>query len=65
MDTTDSPKNYFLDFDGVLCYNVGDSSETALRSANDQCPYINLKSPYADYMLNALFEIRPVVATGY
>lgn len=65
MATTDSPIIYALDFDGVICDSVGESSETGLRSAKAQWPHLNLEPPFADHMLNAMATIRPVVETGY
>lgn len=62
---SDSPVAYALDFDGVVCDSVGESSHTALRAAARLWPQLNITEPYDESYLSALRKVRPVVETGY
>lgn len=61
----DSSVVYALDFDGVVCDSVGESSQTALRAAARLWPQLNITEPYEESYLSALRNVRPVVETGY
>lgn len=64
-----SPFIYALDFDGVICDSVEESSKTALMAAKSQWPHLALPSTCADdfppQLLSALCVVRPVVETGF
>eukprot|EP00879_Flechtneria_rotunda_P032260 GHRR01035436.1.p1 GENE.GHRR01035436.1~~GHRR01035436.1.p1 ORF type:complete len:159 (+),score=49.21 GHRR01035436.1:393-869(+) len=57
-----------LDFDGVVCDSVGESSLSAFKAAAIQWPEI-FKTPEAEAVKPQLVEqmraVRPVVETGY
>lgn len=59
---------YALDFDGVLCDSVGESSVSALRALTRVWPDLpnapSLSSP-PDWLVAAMRAVRPVVETGY
>lgn len=65
MSTANSNVVYALDFDGVLCDSVTESSQTALRAAERLWPHLKTSHPYSSQLLNALREIRPVIETGF
>lgn len=56
---------YALDFDGVLCDSVSESSTTALKSALNLWPELNADEPFNPHLVSALSQIRPVIETGY
>lgn len=56
---------YALDFDGVVCDSVGESSQTALRAAAKLWPDLNITEPFPEGNLSALRKVRPVIETGY
>ena len=56
---------YALDFDGVLCDSVGESSKTALKAAAKLWPHLLVEEPYDERILSAIAQIRPVIETGY
>ncbi|DBA77981.1 TPA: hypothetical protein ACH3X1_009137 [Trebouxia sp. C0004] len=57
-----------LDFDGVVCNSVGESSETAWKAAEQHWPDV-FKSEQArakkDTVLRDMQVVRPVIETGY
>lgn len=65
MNANTSGIVYALDFDGVLCDSVGESSQTALRAAISVWPHLKVSLPYPTYLLDALRAVRPVVETGF
>lgn len=65
MATSDSNVVYALDFDGVVCDSVGESSQTALKAAQIKWPDLPITEPFPDYMLEALRKIRPVIEIGF
>lgn len=65
MSTRTSNVVYALDFDGVLCDSVEESSQTALRAVGTLWPHLQISSPYPAYLLKAMREIRPVIETGF
>lgn len=57
---------YALDFDGVICDSVTESSQTALKAAAKQWPHLAIPtSPFPPHMLTALRDVRPVIETGF
>lgn len=60
---------YALDFDGVICDSVGESSITSFCAAKTYWPHLdadeNPSSPAKQYLLDAMRSIRPIVETGY
>lgn len=56
---------YALDFDGVICDSVGESSQTALKAANKLWPQLNIQQPYDETTIDILRQLRPVIETGY
>lgn len=63
-----APVVYALDFDGVICDSVGESSITGLKAATQLWPDLNLPDPYAaeaQWMLDALAQVRPYIMTGF
>lgn len=65
MSSKNSNVVYALDFDGVLCDSVTESSQTALRAAEKIWPHLRTSHPYSSHLLDALREIRPVIETGF
>lgn len=65
MSASDSQIVYALDFDGVICDSVGESSQTALRAGLQLWPDLPIPVPFPQFMLDAMREIRPVIETGY
>lgn len=62
---TETSVAYALDFDGVVCNSVGESSETALKSAAKLWSHLSADEPHDTKLLSALREVRPVIETGY
>lgn len=60
---------YALDFDGVICDSVGESSETAFRAARAVWPELTFDEDDsgrpAEWLITAMRAVRPVIETGY
>jgi phosphoglycolate phosphatase-like HAD superfamily hydrolase len=59
---------YALDFDGVLCDSVGESSQSAVRAVAriwPDLPIARSASSPPEWLLAAMRKVRPVVETGY
>lgn len=60
---------YALDFDGVICDSVGESSIAAVRAACDFFPDTTFPTDpdgnTAHWVYDALRAVRPAISTGY
>lgn len=65
MSNLSSSVIYALDFDGVICDSVGESSQTGFKAAISLWPHLDEQKAYAEAALNTLRQLRPVIETGY
>lgn len=60
---------YALDFDGVICDSVGESSETGILAAKSLWPNLQFDQDASGrpalWLLNAMRAVRPVIETGF
>lgn len=60
---------YALDFDGVICDSVGESSQAAVRAAKSVFPSTVFPTGddgnTAQWVFDALRAVRPSISTGY
>lgn len=64
-----SPVIYALDFDGVICDSVVESSETGIVAAKSLWPDLQFELDAsgrpAQWLLDAMRAVRPVIETGF